>query len=334
MPNAENGILKYEGGQTLVSMVALTDSDHTVFNSADARWSNRSGYEADVKPDGLATGGAVTPAISGTNDLIDTAALTCYLAGVLTSVAASTDETILRGTGGDTYRKNSVQVDSAGAIDIVSGTDHTAFSDVRAATGGPPLILTGSIEIAQVHTASVAAAAITAAEIKQVPGTHVERCDFPAWTVDRQRVSDRIAGLAGINFLSALPLSHTGPVAKKVYAEYYTPDMAELPRSVDFVRPAESYSVNSTQVYGSTVGTSSKSLAGGGFVVHLNDGVGDNVLKLEGEILWFDFYPDRLLAPYVSTQGKLGVIETYPADNSIIGTCTIAADKAGERIIA
>lgn len=333
MPNAENGLIKYEGGQSLVSMVALTDSDHTIFNSADARWSNRSGYTADVKPDGLATGGAVIPAVSTTNDLIDTAALTCYLAGVLTEVGASTDETILRGTGGDTYRKSSVQVDSAGAIDIVAGTDHTEFSDTRAATGGPPLILTGSIEIAQVHTTAVAAAAITAAEIKQVQGTHMERYDFPAWTVQRIRVSDRILGLAGITFLSALPLSHTGPVAKKVYAEYYTPEMAELPKGVDFKRPAESYSVNSTQVYGSTIGTSSKSLAGGGFTVHLNNGISDNILKLEGEILWFDFYQDRLLAPYIATQGKLGFVENFPADNSITATCVIAADEAGERII-
>ena len=315
-------------------MVALSDSgNHTIMNSADERWSNRSGYTANVKPDGVATGGAVIPAVSTTNDMIDTALLTCYLAGVLTEVAASTDETILRGTGGDTYRKSSVQVDSAGAIDIVAGSDHTEFSDVRAATGGPPLILATSIEIAQVHLTAVAAAAITADEIKQVPGTHVERYDFPAWTTQRIRVSDRILGLAGITFLSALPLSHTGGIIKEVWAEYYTPEMAELPRSVDFVRPAESYSVNSVQVYGSTVGTSSKSLAGGGFIVHLNDGISDNILKLEGDILWFDFYPDRLLAPHVATQGKLGLVETFPADNSIIATCTIAADKAGERII-
>jgi len=110
--------------------------------------------------------------------------------------------------------------------------------------------------------------------------------------------------------------------------------MAELPRSVDFKRPAESYTVNSTQVYGSTVGTSSKSLSGGSFTVHLNDGISDNILKLEGEILWFDFYPDRLLAPYISTQGKLGVVENFPADNSITGACTISADEPGVRIIA
>lgn len=334
MPNAENGLIKYEGGQTLVSMVALTDSgDHKTMNSASTRWSNRAGYVPNVKPNGVATGGAVIPAVSETNDLIDTAALTCYLKGILTNVGASTDETIVRGSSQD-YKKSSVTVDSSGSIAIVAGAQGASFSDTRGAAGGPPLIPTTSIEIAQVHITSQVAAAITADEIKQVPGTHVERYDFPAWTVQRIRVADRIIGVAGITFLSTMPLSHTGPTMKKVYAEYYTPEMAELPRSVDFKRPAESYSVNSTQVYGSTVGTSSKSLAGGGFTVHLNDGISDNILNLEGEILWFDFYPDRLLTPYIATQGKLGVVETFPADNSIIATCTIAADEAGERIIS
>lgn len=333
MPNAENGIIKYEAGQTLVSMVALTDSgDHYTMNSASTRWSNKSGYTPSVKPNGVATGGAVTPAISGTNDLVDTAALTCYLKGILTSVNASTDKTIARGSSKD-YKKSSVTVNSAGAIAIVAGTEGDAFSTTRAAAGGPPLIPTTSIEIAQVHITSQVAAAITTDEIKQVPGTHMERYDFPAWTVNYIRVSERILGVAGITFLSTLPLSHTGPVIKQVFAEYYTPDMAEVPRAVDFKRPAESYSVNSTQVYGSTVGTESRSLAGGGFTVHLNDGISDNILNLEGANLWFDFYPDRLLAPYIATQGKLGIVESFPADNSIVATCTIAAAEAGVRII-
>ena len=47
----------------------------------------------------------------------------------------------------------------------------------------------------------------------------------------------------------------------------------------------------------------------------------------------FDFYPDRLLDPYVATQGILGIVESFPADNSIIATCSIAAEEAGVRII-
>jgi len=92
MPTAENGILYYEAGQSLVSMAALTDSgDHTTFESTDNFWSNRDGYEPDVRPNGIITGGVISPATSGTSDYVDVAALTCYLAGVETDVAADTD---------------------------------------------------------------------------------------------------------------------------------------------------------------------------------------------------------------------------------------------------
>ena len=125
MPTAEYAQLQYESGQTPVAMVALTDQgDHLEFLSADTLWSNRSGYVPVVRPDGVITGGVVTLAISGTNDLIDVAALTCYLAGVVTAVAASTDETCLRGVSTDICRINSVTVDSGGSIVIVSGTDN------------------------------------------------------------------------------------------------------------------------------------------------------------------------------------------------------------------
>ena len=335
MATAENAILEYEAGQNLVSMVALSDSgDQKIFNSADALWSNRAGYAPEVKPDGLATGGKVIPAVSGTNDLIDVAALTCYLAGVKTLVSVAADETITRGADANVAKKSSVTVTSAGAIAIVAGSAHTVLSDDRGELGGPPLIPVGDIEIAQVHLTTIAAAKITADEIKSVIGTHVERYDFPIWSVDRIRVSDNIVGLAGVNFASALPSSHVGTIPKAVYAEYSTPTLTELPRAVDFVRPANSYSVSSVQVYGGTVGTASKSLGQGSFTSHLADGISDNILKLEGENLWFKFKPDRLLAPYVMCQGKLGVVETYPVDNSISAAFTISAEEAGERIIS
>lgn len=95
---AGNAILYGEAGQDLVEMVALTDSgDHTNFTSADVFWSDASGKSPSVIPDGLATGGAVTVAASGSNDVADVAALTCYLAGVLASVAADADFAVTRG---------------------------------------------------------------------------------------------------------------------------------------------------------------------------------------------------------------------------------------------
>jgi hypothetical protein len=333
MPTCENGLLQYEAGQSLVSMVALTDSgDHTIFNSAATLWSNKSGKTPNVKPDGLATGGTVIVAASGSNNVIDTTALTCYLAGVLTSVNASTDNAIVRGVTNE-YTKHSIQVTSGGAIAIVDGTEHTSFSDVRDAAGGPPYIVVGSIEIGQIHCSTKAAAAVTADEIKMVPGTHTEWYNYPAYLIDRSRVSNSILGYAGVDFYSVLPLSHTAAVPKKVYAEYYTPAFAAIPDSYNFVRPANSYSVNSSQVYGGTKGSSSTTLGQGSFSAHLGDGVSDNILGQEGANLWFKFQPDRLLTPYVLCQGILGVVESYPADNSIEAAFTISAEYKGDRII-
>ena len=95
--DASNAKIQYESGQDQVAFVALTDQgDHKDFRSADPLWSNRAGYEPDVKPNGLATGGAITPAVSGTKEAVDVAAFTCYLAGVLTQAGADTDVLVVR----------------------------------------------------------------------------------------------------------------------------------------------------------------------------------------------------------------------------------------------
>lgn len=338
MPTAENAILYYEAGQDPVAMVALVDDgDHQKFNSSDELWSNRSGYEPDVKPNGLATGGVVTPAVSGTNNKIDVAALTCYLAGVLTEVSASPDETIARATPTDTHVINSVTITSAGAVAIVTGTDGTSFSETRGAAGGPPWIPTGSIEIAQVRLSSNVDAAVAASEIKAVPGTHKEMYNFPVWETHRSRVENNQLGYAGVTFASVLPQIHSDDAGsttatKKVYAAYFTPSFAQVPECADFVRPAESHSVNSTQIYGGTKGSSSKSLGQGSFNAFLQDGVTDNLLQFEGSCLFFKFKPDRLKTPYVLCQGILGVSETFPAGDNIQASCTISADDAGVRL--
>jgi len=88
MDNSRKCKIQYESGQDLVPFVALTDQgDHMDFRSSDPLWSKREGYEPNVKPNGLATGGTVTPGTD--NDKVAVAALTCYLAGELKSVSAS-----------------------------------------------------------------------------------------------------------------------------------------------------------------------------------------------------------------------------------------------------
>lgn len=339
MPSAENAILYYEAGQDLVSMVALTDSgDNTIFESADNFWSNRDGYTPSVRPNGLITGGVVIPAVSGTDNLVDVAALTCYLAGVETDVGADTDVACTRPAGGgDDCCINSITVTSAGAIAVVKGTDHTDLSTTRGADGGPPWIPTTSIEIAQVKFTSDTAAAVDADEIFQVPGTHQERWDYPAWNENRVSVESQVLGYAGVEFLSALPLIHsddagTNKATKKIYAEYYDVIWAEVPDAENFVPPENSHSVSSKQVYGRTIGSSSSSLGQGSFSFYSRDGVTDNLLKLKDEFLFFKFMPNRLKDAYIICQGKFGVKSSFPAGDNISHSCTISAEEVSQGV--
>jgi hypothetical protein len=341
MATAENAKIEYESGQDLVDMVALTDQgDHMDFRSADPLWSGKSGFAPNVKPNGLATGGAVIPAASGSNNMVDVAALTCYLAGVLESVPADTDVSVSRGTTSpaEPYRKTSITVTAAGAIAAVPGATGASFSTVRGADGGPPYILPGSIEIAQVWLSSAAAAAILATEIKQVVGAQCERYDYPTWTEKKFNVESGIIGNAGVLFASALPLIHSAaspvvPAAKGVYAEYYEPVFTEIPNSSDFVPPETSYSVSSKKIYQTTLAAASSSLDQGSFTAFMRDGISDGLLALKGATIFFRFYQNKLNSlPYILSQGILGVKRTFPAGDQIAASCTISPEEAAVEV--
>lgn len=323
---AANAKMQYEAGQEITAMAAMTDSgDHKTFSTVGvAPWSGKSGYEPKIYPDGLETGGVVSPGAG--NDNLSVAALTCYLAGVKKTVAGDDTVAITRPTGGspaNTCNISSVTIDSTGAIAVVKGTDGTALSATRGAAGGPPLIPVGSIEIAQVKLTSASAAVVAAAEIFQVPGTSQERYDYPIWDEDPFN--------GEITFASALPAIHVGSPAtyKGVYAEVYEPVFSDLEPVTDFVPPETSHSVSSTQVYGGTVGASSETLNQGSFTCFLKDGVTDALVGLKNANLFFKHYPDRNKAPYLLVQGKLGISRTFPAGDNIQAACTISATQAG-----
>ena len=330
MPSADNALLRYEAGQNPTALSALTDSgDRTIYTSAASPWSKRSGFLPVIRPDGLLTGGTVTPAASGTNDLVDVAAGSAYISGALVTWDAETDVSITRATSTDTHAVTSITVTSAGVVTAVAGTDGTSsFSETRAAAGGPPLIPVASIELAQVRTTSDTAAAIAAGEIYSVVGLHTERSDYPVWDVDYYT--------GRVTFVDDLPAIHDGssPEPKKVYASYAAPIFADVQIASDFVPPENSYSVSSTQVYGRTIGSSSSSLSAGSFTAYLNDGVTDPLVGLAGEELWFQFYPNRYQTAHIVTQGKLGVTRTFPATDSISASCTINADAAAANVAA
>lgn len=328
MANAENAKLQYEAGQTAYAMSALTDSgDATTFTSSAAHFSRKSGYAPDVRPNGVITGGEIIPAVSGTNDLVDVAALTCYLAGVKTTVAADIDVAITRPATA-VAKVNSITITSAGAVAVVAGTDgaSTTFSETRDAAGGPPLIPVGSIEIAQVRLTSNTAAAIASSEIFAVVGQHLERYDYPLYTIAYD--------VGDVVFSSALAKIHTGSVAKKVYASYAAPIFADLADVTDFVPAETSHSVSSTQVYGRAIASSSSSLGQASFTAMLANGIGDALVTLKNHILWFKFFPDRYATPYILTQGKLGIGRTFPAGDHIQASCTISAESASVEVNA
>ena len=323
---AENGKLMYEAGQQFYAMEALSDSgDHQTFTSSGSLWSDKSGYSPTVRPNGLITGGVIIPDNALVNNVVDVSALTCYLAGVLTSVGAGS-VTCTRAAGpGAPYKIDSICVTNLGALAEVTGTDGGAFSETRAAAGGPPLITVGYIEIGQVRFSSDVAAPVDESEIFQVIGTHQERWDYPMWEINYLPSAMDGTDGGGIKFLTALDTIHVGPVVKGVYAEFYGPLFAEASPISDFVPPDETHSVGSQQVYGGVIGSRSSSLGQGSFNHYGLDGVTDPLVKLKNQILIFKFYPDKYKSPYLLCQGKLGVSRTFPADNNIVSACTVSS---------
>jgi len=318
---AANAILYYEAGQEYVAMAALTDSgDHAKFTSPDDQWSGYEGKEPIVRPNGLLTGGVITPAASDTNNYVDVSAATAYIAGELVSVDAAADLEVARGASSHIINSIVIQDDGEGGFEfaVEAGLTSTSFNTTRGEAGAPPLIGVDDIEVGQVRYTLSSNAAVTADEIFQVPGTHQELSAFPVWDEDWAE--------GEIEFASALPLIHTGPAARKVYAAYYTPIYSEVPAASDFVPAEQTHSVTSTQIYGGTVGARSSTLGQGSFTARLSSGVVDNFIKNKNKNLWFKFYPDRYRDEHILSQGVLGISRQFPAGDSIIANCTISAD--------
>ena len=330
---ASDGLVMYEAGQTLVPMEKLTTTDRITFASSDAPWSGAAGYEPVIRPDGIRTGAAIIPT-AGANNSVDVALGTAYQGGVARdAVAAATlaaGQGLTRPVAGE-VAIHSIVINSAGAYAVEAGaatTAGTGFSTTRGALGGPPYIGVGDIEVGQVRmTGHADPQPVTAADIRQIPGTSMERYDYPIPSGE-----DYLTG--EISFASALPAIHndtpgTDPnEAKGVWVEYYTADFAPLEPASDFVPPETTHSQSSTAVYGGAIGSSSSSLGQGSFSAYLKDGVTDPLLSLKNQKLLFKFYPHRLRAPHILCQGILGISRQFPADNSIVAECTITADGA------
>jgi len=329
---ADQALIMYEAGQTLVPMEQLTTTDRQAFASSDAPWSGAAGYEPVIRPDGIRTGAAITPTPAA-NDSVDVALGTAYQGGMardsITAATLATGQGLTRPSAGE-FAIHSIVVNASGAYAVEAGTattDQSGFKSARGVAGGPPYIPVGEIEVGQVRMTGGSAAPVVAADIRQIPGTSMERFDYPIPSSE-----DYLTG--EITFASALPAIHnddpgTDPdESKSVWVEYYTADFAPLEPASDFVPPETTHSQSSTAVYGGAVGSSSSSLAQGSFSAYLKDGVTDPLLGLKNQKLLFKFFPHRLRAQHILCQGVLGISRQFPADNSIVAECTITADGA------
>lgn len=315
----ENSKLEYESGVTPYPMGLLTDSgDRKKFTSSASFFSEVTGNAPVIRPNGVLTGGVVSVAASGSDDVIDVAALSLNLNGVETSVSASLDFSVTR-QGTDFAQVHSITINAAGSIIIEQGTIATDanFVETRGAAGGPPLIAVDSVEIAQVRLPSSTAGVIAAGSIFQTIGTHLEKADFPTYEVDNFT--------AEVDFNTVLPADHIGPIAKAVHASYADPIFTEQNFANDFVPSETSHSVASEQVYGATIGTSSSSLGQGSFTAVLKDGITDSIIGLKNENLFFRYFQDKFKAPHILTQGKLGVSRTFGAADNPKVSCTISS---------
>ena len=337
MATSKDAKIQIELSQNYTDFEAMTDSgDNQIFTSTDSVWSGKSGFEPDIRPDGIVSGRDLITAFAGANDKISYAAFTAYIQGVLLTVASGTVATLSRPVTTDTHRKISIILSSDGNVTAENGVGYTVFSATRGANGGPPLIPADAIELGQVWFDAIASAPVTITEIHQTASSFTEFANYPVYDTNNTGRGTKAETSAQINafikFASALPDIHdtdgygsVGP--KNVYIATYAPEFSDLARTKDFVPVRNSISVSSTTVYGGAVAGASTSIGTGSFVAMLGDGVNDAIVRESGEILTVKFFPDENKSAFILTQAACSVAQTFPADNQNQATVTMAAEK-------
>jgi hypothetical protein len=332
MSTSANAKIQIETGQTLTDYAEATDSGDQQYFTIGTLLSGKSGFAPIVRPNGIISGrNLITP--GATNDIINIAAFTAYSKSEEQEVSA-TAATCTRATTTGYKKINSITMASDGSILVVEGTQtSTSFSEVRAATGGPPLIPVTSVEIGQIRmtAASDAAAEISTDEIFQNVGDHTERYDYPVWdgnNLGEGEAADVAAAKnSHIKFASAMDLDHTGPTAKQVWVKYYTPILSEVSRALNFKPVENTHSVTSQEYYRGTIGSTSSSIGQGGFTALLNDGLTDAIVAEKDQILTVKFFGDENKSAYSLTQGKIGLARTFPEASQNQAEVTISAEK-------
>lgn len=337
MSTSQRGKIQIETSRVLTDFVAMNDSgDKTIFTHGLV-WSSKSGFAPEIVPNGIASGqNLISPGAAA--DEVAVAAFTVYIGGVEISVDADDAVSVTRPAADG--RITSIVVDDLGAIAEVAGTDGVAV-ETRGAAGGPPLIPVDEVEIGQVRMTSTGTAVFTAAEIYQVNGSHAEYYDNPSFEFDPLGMGKKATVAAKKNafveFAAALPAIHTGALPKAVFIKYYTPTLVTLPKTTDFV-PADTGVTKSNETYYEGAGGSgaigsmkADSVGDVTFTVLAGDGVTDPILGEDGSMTTVKFFPDANKAPYILSQGMLGVGRSFPSgeQNKISATIYCSNPSVG-----
>jgi len=334
MATSQRGKVQIELGRVLTDFAVMVDSgDHQVF-TAGTLYSGKSGFDPDIRPNGIVTGQRLL-SVHATDDTVTIAAFTAYSKGVLQEVSAAS-LALVRPSVSD-FKISSVVMTDAGVIDEIEGTEGTEFSEVRDAAGGPPLIPVDAVEIGQVRFSSQTPAAIAATEIYQDIGNHAEYADYPipeTFNIGQGSYAAVSAEKnAHVKFNEALPLIHTAAVPKRIYIKYYTPSFTTLPRTADFKASEMGVSKSSESVYegsgvsGAIGSMKADSVGDCSFTVFADDGITDRILKEKNAMVTIKWFTDANKTPYMLSQGMLGVVRDFPAGAQNKITCTVYCEK-------
>ncbi len=336
MSTSQNAKVQIELAGSLTDFTLMTDSgDQQIFTvTGGTLFSGHSDRPVSVRPNGITEGSLLlTP--NSANDTVNVAAFKAWSQGAEHEVAAAT-QTVTRPSSSD-YKISSIIMDDTGALGEVEGTEGSSFSETRGAAGGPPLLAVDAVELGQVRMSSQTAAAIAASEIYQNPGDHAEYYDSPGYEVSPIGEGNK-AGVAAekyahVKFNTALPLNHTGGVPKRIYIQFYTPSFTTLARTSGFKAAELGISKSSESYYkgaggsGAIGAVAADSVGDASFTYLAKDGVTDPVFKLDGETVTLKFFPDANRAPYVLTQGMLGIDRDFPSGEQNKATLTIYAEN-------
>ena len=323
MATSQKSKIAVELGRTLVDFAVMADAGgHQVFTANDKLWSGKSGYEPEVRPNGIVSGQRLL-STHASNDTVTIAGFTAYSKGALHSVSATS--LALTRPSTSTHKICSVIMDDTGTIDEVEGTEGTEFSTTRGTAGGPPLIPVDAVELGQVRFSSQSAAVIASDEIYQDIGNHAEYADYPV--PETFNIGNGINAVSSaeqyshIKFNEVLPLNHEGSVPKRIYIKYYVPVFTVMPRVSDYKPAALGISKSSVSIYegsgvsGAIGSMKADSVGDVSFTVYTNDNITDGILREEGEIMTVKFWQDANKAPYILSQGMLGVDSDFPTNS-------------------